>query len=223
MQRGKVENAIAKCPWPETTNRKRKGRSDRRYYDLRKCMWAMHGEGYCYLDRQSKRTIQTLKDMLRASPVLWAKIGESSLIRLELVQETIEKVVLIKEKLKAARDRQKSYADNRRKSLELEVRDKVLLKVSPWKGVMRFGKKGKLAPRYVGLFEILERIGLVAYRLRFPNELSEVPYTSMWSEFEKYLAELTFASAFNEIRVRKNTFILSETRRIWIIELIEEL
>ncbi|GJX97363.1 hypothetical protein Tco_0353161 [Tanacetum coccineum] len=108
------------------------------------------------------------------SPVLWAEIGESSLIGPELVQETTDKVVLIKEKLKAARDRQKSCADNRRKPLEFEVGDRVMLKVSPWKGVIRFGKKGKLAPRYVGPFEILERIGPVAYRLRLPEELSGV-------------------------------------------------
>ncbi|GJR49713.1 putative reverse transcriptase domain-containing protein [Tanacetum coccineum] len=80
-------------------------------------------------DGQSERTIQTLEDMLRASPVLWAEIGESSLIGPELVQETIDNVVLIKEKLKAVRDRQKSYADNRRKPLEFEVGDHVLLKV----------------------------------------------------------------------------------------------
>ncbi|GJX91278.1 putative reverse transcriptase domain-containing protein [Tanacetum coccineum] len=75
------------------------------------------------------------------TPILWAEIGESSLIGPELVQETTIKAVLIKEKLKAARDRQKSYADNRRKPLEFEVGDQVLLKVSPWKGVIRFGKK----------------------------------------------------------------------------------
>ncbi|GJS59855.1 hypothetical protein Tco_0654639 [Tanacetum coccineum] len=108
----------------------------------------------------------------RKSPVLWAEIRESSLIGPELVLETTDKVVLIKEKLKAARDRQKSYVDFRRKPLESEVGDRVLLKVSPWKGVVRFGKKGKLAPRYVGPFEILERIGLVAYRLRLPEELN---------------------------------------------------
>ncbi|GKC29447.1 putative reverse transcriptase domain-containing protein [Tanacetum coccineum] len=81
------------------------------------------------------------------SPVLWAKIRESRLIGPELVQETTDKVVLIKERLKAARDRQKSYADNRRKPLEFEVGDQVLLKVSPWKSVVCFRKKGKLAPR----------------------------------------------------------------------------
>ncbi|GKD91772.1 reverse transcriptase domain-containing protein, partial [Tanacetum coccineum] len=108
------------------------------------------------------------------SPILWVEIGESWLIGPELVQDTTDKVVLTKERLKAARDRQKSYADNRRKPLEFEVGDQVLLKVLPWKGVVRFGTKGKLAPRYVGPFEILERIGPVAYRLRLPQELSSV-------------------------------------------------
>ncbi|GJQ97807.1 reverse transcriptase domain-containing protein [Tanacetum coccineum] len=78
------------------------------------------------------------------SPILWDEIGESSLIRPELVQEMTDKVLLIKEKLKAARDRQKSYADNRRKPLEFEVGDRVMLKVSPWKGVIRFVKKGEI-------------------------------------------------------------------------------
>ncbi|GJR48262.1 putative reverse transcriptase domain-containing protein [Tanacetum coccineum] len=91
-------------------------------------------------DGQSERTIQTLEDMLRA----YAEIGESSLIGPELVQETTDKVVLIKEKLKAERDRQKSYADNRRKPLEFEVGDRVMFESITWKGVIRFGKKGKL-------------------------------------------------------------------------------
>ncbi|GJY75666.1 putative reverse transcriptase domain-containing protein [Tanacetum coccineum] len=88
------------------------------------------------------------------SPVLWAEVGETRLIGPEMVQETTDKVVLIKERLKAARDRQKSYADNRQKLLEFEEGDHVLLKVSPWKGVVRFEKKGKLAPRYI-LAELL--------------------------------------------------------------------
>ncbi|GKG02028.1 hypothetical protein Tco_0306733, partial [Tanacetum coccineum] len=85
-----------------------------------------------------------------------------------------DKVVLIKEKLKAARNYQKRYADNRRKPLEFEVGDRVMIKVSPWKGVIRFGKKGKLATRYVGQFEILKRVSPVAYRLRLLEELSRV-------------------------------------------------
>ncbi|GKC59458.1 putative reverse transcriptase domain-containing protein [Tanacetum coccineum] len=153
--------------------------------------------------RQSERTIQTLEDMLRASPAQWAEIGESSLIRPELIQETTDKVVLIKEKLNAARDHQKSYADNRHKPLEFEVGDKVLLKVSPWKGVMRFGKKGKLAPRYVGPFEILESIGPVAYRLRLPNEWSEVHDTFHVSNLKKYLADANLHVPLDEIEVDK--------------------
>ncbi|GKE80235.1 putative reverse transcriptase domain-containing protein [Tanacetum coccineum] len=83
------------------------------------------------------------------SPIMWAEVGEGQLIGPELVQETTEKISQIKDRLKAARDRQKSYADKRRKPLEFSVGDYVLLKVSPWKGVVRFGKKGKLAPRKI--------------------------------------------------------------------------
>ncbi|GJY66684.1 putative reverse transcriptase domain-containing protein [Tanacetum coccineum] len=88
------------------------------------------------------------------SPILWAEIGESSLIRPELVQETTDKVVLIKEKIKAVRDRQNRYADNRRKPLEFEVGDHVLLKVLLWKGVIHFGKKGKLTPSVHDTFHV---------------------------------------------------------------------
>ncbi|GJS13171.1 putative reverse transcriptase domain-containing protein [Tanacetum coccineum] len=144
------------------------------------------------------------------SPVLWAEIGESSLIGPELVQETTDKVVLIKEKLKAARDRQKSYADNRRKPLEFEVGDRVMLKVSPWKGVIRFGKKGKLAPRYVGPFEILERIGPVAYRLRLPEELSGVHDTFHVSNLKKCLADASLHVPLDEIKVDKTLRFVEE-------------
>ncbi|GKD57316.1 hypothetical protein Tco_1290703 [Tanacetum coccineum] len=132
---------------------------------------------------------ETLYGRKCRSPVLWAEIRESRLIGPELVQETTDKVVLIKEKLKAVRNHQKSYADNRRKPLEFEVGDQVLLKVSPWKGVIRFGKKGKLAPRYVGPFEIIERIGLVAYHLKLPQELSSVYDAFHVSNLKKCLAD----------------------------------
>ncbi|GJW07769.1 hypothetical protein Tco_1570192 [Tanacetum coccineum] len=144
------------------------------------------------------------------SPVSWAEIGESSLIGPELVQETTDKVVLIKEKLKVARDRQKSYADNRRKPLEFEVGDRVMLKVSPWKGVIRFGKKGKLAPRYVGPFEILERVGPVAYRLRLPEELSGVHDTFHVSNLKKCLADASLHVPLDEIKVDKTLRFVEE-------------
>ncbi|GJT96173.1 hypothetical protein Tco_1091691 [Tanacetum coccineum] len=129
----------------------------------------------------------------------WTK--ESSLIGHELVLETTDRVVLIKEKLKAARDRQKSYADKRHKPLDFEVGDRVLLKVSPWKGVVHFGKKGKLAPRYVGSFEILERIGLVAYRLRLPEELNSVHDTFHVLNLKKCLADANLHVPLDEIKI----------------------
>ncbi|GJX74600.1 hypothetical protein Tco_0313195 [Tanacetum coccineum] len=118
--------------------------------------------------------------------------------------------MLIKEKLKAVRDRQKSYADNRRKPLEFEVGDRVILKVSPWKGVIHFGKKGKLAPRYVGPFEILKRIGPVAYRLRLPEELSGVHDTFHVSNLKKYLADASLHVPLDEIKVDKTLRFVEE-------------
>ncbi|GKF13576.1 putative reverse transcriptase domain-containing protein, partial [Tanacetum coccineum] len=87
------------------------------------------------------------------------------------VQKTTEKISQIKDRFKAARDFQKSYVDKKMKPLEFSVGDYVLLKVSPWKGVVRLGKKGKLAPRFVRPFEIIEKVGPVAYRLDLPEEL----------------------------------------------------
>ncbi|GJY73205.1 hypothetical protein Tco_0477636, partial [Tanacetum coccineum] len=130
-----------------------------------------------------------------------AEIRESSLIGPELVLETTDKVVLIKEKLKAVRDHKKSYVDFRRKPLESEVGDRVLLKVSPWKGVVCFGRKGKLAPRYVGPFEILERIGLVVYRLRLPEELNSVHDTFHVSNLKKCLENANLHVPLNEIKI----------------------
>ncbi|GJY45265.1 hypothetical protein Tco_0434328 [Tanacetum coccineum] len=130
-----------------------------------------------------------------------AEVGEGQLIRPELVQETTEKISQIKDRLKAARDHQKSYADERRKPLEFSVGDYVLLKVSPWKGVVRFGKKGKLAPRFVGPFEIVEKVGTVAYRLDFPEELNGVHDTFCVSNLKKCLAHPTLQVPLDEIRV----------------------
>nr|GEV64338.1 putative reverse transcriptase domain-containing protein [Tanacetum cinerariifolium] len=142
----------------------------------------------------------------------FSKIGEGSLIGPDLVLETTDKVVLIKKKLKAARDHQKSYADKIRKPLEFEVGDRVFLRVSPWKGVVRFRKKGKLAPRYVGPFEILERIGLVAYRLRLPEELNSVHDAFHVSNLNKCLADawiVKLALTSCEVRFKGNGWFWS--------------
>ncbi|GKA14451.1 reverse transcriptase domain-containing protein, partial [Tanacetum coccineum] len=198
---------------------------------------------YPQTDGQSERTIQTLKDMLRAcildfggswdvhlslvefsynnsyhssmrcapfealygrkcrSPIMWAEAGEGHLIGHDLVQETTEKISQIKDRLKAARDHQKSYADKRRKPLEFSIGDYVLLKVLPWKGVVRFGKKGKLAPRFVRPFKIIEKVGPVAYRLDLPEELNDVHDTFDMSNLKKCLADPTLQVPLDEIRV----------------------
>ncbi|GJW22132.1 putative reverse transcriptase domain-containing protein [Tanacetum coccineum] len=150
------------------------------------------------------------------SPVIWTEVGESQLIGPEIVQETTEKIVQIKERLKTARSRQKSYADKRRKPLEFQVGDRVLLKVSPWKGVVRFGKKGKLAPRYVGPFEIMECVGPVAYRLKLPQELSCVHDTFHVSNLKKCLAEPDVQVPLDEIEIDENLRFVEEP-----IEIVE--
>ncbi|GJW24230.1 putative reverse transcriptase domain-containing protein [Tanacetum coccineum] len=123
------------------------------------------------------------------SPVCWAEVGEVQLTGPEIVQETTEKIIQVKQRMQAARDRQKSYADLKRKPMEFEVGDKVMLKVSPWKGVVRFGKRGKLNPRFVGPFKVIKRVGDVAYKLELPEELSRVHNTFHVSNLKKCHAD----------------------------------
>uniref|UniRef100_A0A2N9HS09 Reverse transcriptase domain-containing protein n=1 Tax=Fagus sylvatica TaxID=28930 RepID=A0A2N9HS09_FAGSY len=108
------------------------------------------------------------------SPICWDEVGERKILGPEIVLKTCEKIELIRERLRVAQSRQKSYADTRRRDLEFEIGDMVFVRVAPMKGVMRFGKKGKLSPRYVGPFEILERVGPVAYKLALPPALSGI-------------------------------------------------
>ncbi|GKE20100.1 putative reverse transcriptase domain-containing protein [Tanacetum coccineum] len=183
-------------------------------------------------DGQSERTIQNLDDMLRAcvidfggswdthlplaefsynnsyhssircapfealygkkcrSPIRWSEVEENQLIGPEMVQETADKVALIKKKLKAARD------------------------LSPWKGAVRFRKKGKLAPRYVGPFKILERIGPIAYHLRLPQELSNIHNTFHVLNLKKCLADANLHVPLEEIRVDKTLRFVEEPEEI---------
>ncbi|GKE85689.1 putative reverse transcriptase domain-containing protein, partial [Tanacetum coccineum] len=154
-------------------------------------------------DGQSKRTIQTLEDMLTClRDRFWKRlVGEAQLTGPEMIQETTEKIVLIKQRIQAAQDRQKSYANLKRKPMEFEVWDMVMLKVSPWKGVVRFGKWGKLNPRYVGPFKVLAKVGKVAYRLELLQELSRVHHTFHVSNLKKCYADEPLAMPLEGIHV----------------------
>ena len=106
--------------------------------------------------------------------VYWTELNKHKVIDLDIVKDIEEKVQVIRQMLKVASDRQKSYLDLKRKDIEYEVSDKVFLKVSPWRKMLRFGKKGKFSPRFIGSYEILERVGLVAYQLAIPPEMTKL-------------------------------------------------
>ncbi|KAI3754912.1 hypothetical protein L1987_54704 [Smallanthus sonchifolius] len=135
------------------------------------------------------------------SPICWNEIGEAQITGPELIQETSDKIIQIRDNIRVARSRQKSYANKRRKPLEFQVGDLVLLKVSPWKSVIRFGKKGKLAPRYVGPFKILERIGKVAYKLDLPPSLGNVHPTFHVSNLKKCLADENLHIPLDDVHI----------------------
>ena len=102
------------------------------------------------------------------TPIFWDQSGEKQLFGPDIIEDAEEQVRKVRENLKIAQSRQKSYADHRRRELTFKVDDYVYLKVSPMRGIKRFNMKGKLAPRYVGPFKILERKGEVAYQLELP-------------------------------------------------------
>ncbi|GJX20392.1 putative reverse transcriptase domain-containing protein, partial [Tanacetum coccineum] len=135
------------------------------------------------------------------SPICWAEVGDAQLTGPELIHETTEKIVQIKQRIQAAGDRQKSYTDVRRNPLEFQVCDRVMLKVSPWKGVVRFGKRGKLNPRYIGPFKVLAKVGTVAYILELPQQLSRVHSMFHVSNLKKCLSDEPLAVSLDEIHI----------------------
>ncbi|KAI3788521.1 hypothetical protein L2E82_01290 [Cichorium intybus] len=203
-------------------------------------------------DGQSKRTIQTLEDMLRScaidfggswdqhlplvefsynnsyhsrfkmppfealygrkcrTPVCWLEAGEAKLTGPEIVRMTNEKIGVIQANMKAAQDRQRSYSNLKKRPYDLKEGDLVMIKVSPWKGVIRFGKKGKLSPRYIGPFKILKRIGLQAFKLELPQELRGIHDTFHVCYLKKYFGKKELTIPLEEIRVETPNRLIEE-------------
>nr|GEY48169.1 putative reverse transcriptase domain-containing protein [Tanacetum cinerariifolium] len=186
--------------------------SDKMYQDLKRLYWwpNMKVEIATYVKFSYNNSYHTsikaapfeaLYGHTCRSPICWAEVRDGQLTGPEIIYGTTEKIFQIKSRIQAARDRQKSYADIRRKSLEFQVGDKVMLKVSPWKGVIRFDKRGKLNPRYIGPFKILAKVRTVAYRLELPEQLSRVHSMFHVSKLKKCMADEPLAIPLDEIQV----------------------
>ncbi|GKD43166.1 putative reverse transcriptase domain-containing protein, partial [Tanacetum coccineum] len=164
---------------------------------------------------QSKRTIQTLEDMLRTCVIDFGKgwvkhlpLAEFSYnnsyhasIKAAPYEALYGRKCRSPQRMQAAHDQQKSYADRKQKPMEFEVGDRVMLKVSPWKGVIRFSKRGKLNPRYVRPFMVLARVGKVAYKLELPQELSRVHHTFHVSNLKRCYADKPLVMPLEGIHV----------------------
>ncbi|GJY43737.1 putative reverse transcriptase domain-containing protein [Tanacetum coccineum] len=173
---------------------------------------------------QSERTIQTLEDMLRACVIDfgsgWDKhlpLAEFSYnnsyhasIKAAPFEDLYRRKCRSPNRLLAARSRHKSYTDVRRKPLEFEVGDKVMPKVSPCKGVVQFGKRGKLSPRYIGPFKILSRVGPVAYKLELPQELQGIHNTFYVLNLKKCLSDEDLIIPLDEVRIDEKLHFIEE-------------
>ncbi|XP_070013138.1 uncharacterized protein [Nicotiana sylvestris] len=147
---------------------------------------------------------EALYGRISRSPVGWFEVGETELYGPYLINQAIEKVKVIQERLRTAQSRQKSYSNVRRRDLEFEVGDCVFLRVSLMKGVMHFGKKGKLSPRYISLYNILRRIGHVSYELELPSELEFVHPVFHVYMLRKYIGDPSRAVPIKDVQVTED-------------------
>ncbi|XP_075499114.1 uncharacterized protein LOC142537488 [Primulina tabacum] len=135
---------------------------------------------------------------------IWDEVGEKAIVGPEHVQITIDKVTVVREKLKTAQDRQRSWADLKKRPVEFNVGGKAYKKVSPMKGVVRFSKAGKLNPRYVGPFEILEKVGTLAYRLAMPPSMSRIHNVFHVSQLRKYISDPSHVLEAEPLMIESN-------------------
>nr|GEV54870.1 putative reverse transcriptase domain-containing protein [Tanacetum cinerariifolium] len=165
-------------------------------------------------DSMEKFTRQYLKEIVTRKGVPVSIISDRDGSGPDIVHETTEKIIQIKKRIQAARDRQKSYANRRRKPLEFQVGDKVMLKVSPWKGMIRFGKQWKMNPRYIIPFKVLAKVGTIAYRLEISDQLSHVHSTFQVSNLKKCFSDEPLAIPLDEIQIDDKLNFIEETVEI---------
>jgi len=136
------------------------------------------------------------------SPLCWDEVGERRHLGPDVIVQAVDKIRTIQEHLRAVQDRQKSWADSNRRPLEFQVGEHVFLKISPTKGVIRFGARGKLSLRYIGPFEILERVGEVAYRLALPPSLEGVHNVFYVSQLRRYIRDESHILDYSELELQ---------------------
>ncbi|KAL4582129.1 hypothetical protein LXL04_006670 [Taraxacum kok-saghyz] len=148
------------------------------------------------------------------TPLCWLEAGEKKLTGPDLVRATNEKIEVIQANMKVAQDRQRSYASLKQRPYDLKIGDLVMLKVSPWKGVMRFGKKGKLSPKYIGPFKILEVIGTQAFKLELPQELQGIHDTFHVSYLKKYFGKEELVIPLKDLKIDERKRLVEEPEAI---------
>ncbi|KAL0544226.1 hypothetical protein IC582_019339 [Cucumis melo] len=146
--------------------------------------------------------------------VCWNEVGERKLVGPELVRITTNNIKLIRENLTIAQDRQESYADKRPRNLEFQVGDQVFLKLSPWRGVIRFGRKGKLSPRYIGPYQITEGVGLAPYKLELPIELARIHDVFHVSMLRKYMPDPSHVLQEQPVELKEDLSYVEEPVQI---------
>ena len=155
------------------------------------------------------------------TPLLWDEFGDRQLFGPDLIKESEQKVRLIRDRLKVAQSRQKSYANSKRKETVHEVGDRVYLRVSPLRGVKRFGVKGKLAPRFVGPYKVLERMGEVANKLESPKGLSgvhDVFHVSQWKKCHAEMADFPLMDTIPLEAIQLESDLTYEENPVKILE-----
>nr|GEY40348.1 retrotransposable element Tf2 [Tanacetum cinerariifolium] len=158
--------------------------------------------------------IEALYGQKCRSPVCWAEVGDAQLTGPEIIHETTEKIIQIKSRIQAARDQQKSYPDLKRKPMDFQVGDRVMLKVLPWKGVVRFSKRGKLNPRYIRPFKVLSKFEDVAYRLELLQQLSQVHNTFYVLNLKKCLSDESLVIPLDELRIDDKLHFIEKPAKI---------